>query len=114
MLIPAIPVSAEGETPGEGMVINKTATDNDDGTYEIQLEAYATGEAIISEETRDIPTGIILVLTTSPGPWIMIFDDRFNSYGTEPAATFMTAAIMEGVITSGTNWMTAVMLRSQW
>lgn len=48
-----------------GMEISKTATANDDGTYTITLGAYATGRKIISEETKDIPTDIVLVLDQS-------------------------------------------------
>lgn len=49
----------------EGMEISKTAADNGDGTYTITLEAYATGEKISTEVTKDIPTDIILVLDQS-------------------------------------------------
>lgn len=55
--------SASGST--NGMEINKTATANGDGTYTVQLEAYATGDKIISEITKDIPTDIVLVLDES-------------------------------------------------
>ena len=48
-----------------GMVINKTATANADGTYTIQLEAYATGSKVITEVKEDIPTDIVLVLDQS-------------------------------------------------
>lgn len=48
-----------------GMKISKTATANADGSYTITLEAYATGEKIISEVTEDAPTDIILVLDQS-------------------------------------------------
>lgn len=48
-----------------GMYINKTATANDDGTYTIQLEAYATGDKVITETKKDVPTDIVLVLDQS-------------------------------------------------
>lgn len=48
-----------------GMIINKNARDNKDGTYTISLEAYATGSKVISEITKDVPTDIILVLDQS-------------------------------------------------
>lgn len=51
--------------PDNGMSISKTATANDDGTYTIQLEAYATGSKVISEVTKDVPTDIVLVLDQS-------------------------------------------------
>lgn len=48
-----------------GMEISKTATANEDGTYTITLEAYATGSKVISTEKKDIPTDIVLVLDQS-------------------------------------------------
>lgn len=66
----SVPVYA-GDEPGSidpsdnGMVISKTAKSNGDGTYEITLEAYATGEKIISEVTKDQPSDIVLVLDQS-------------------------------------------------
>lgn len=52
-------------TENKGMEISKTATPNDDDTYTITLEAYATGEKISTEVTKDVPTDIILVLDQS-------------------------------------------------
>lgn len=57
-----------------GMEISKTATANDDGSYTITLEAYATGEKFISEVTEDVPTDIILVLDQSGS-----MDDAFDA-----------------------------------
>lgn len=57
---------AEGESnPGDGMKINKTATVNASGTTTITLEAFATGNKIITTETKDVPTDIILVIDQS-------------------------------------------------
>lgn len=58
---------AEGESnPGDGMKINKTAKVIDDkGTTRITLEAFATGSKIITTETKDVPTDIILVIDQS-------------------------------------------------
>ena len=61
-LVYPIPVNAAEEN---GMVINKTSTANTNGTYTIQLEAYATGSKIITETTKDKPTDIVLVLDES-------------------------------------------------
>lgn len=47
----------------DGLVMNKTATANDDGTYNIKLEAYTTGSVSTTESTK--PTDIILVLDQS-------------------------------------------------
>ena len=57
--------TANDTATDNGMVINKTATANGDGSYTITLEAYATGEKFISEVTEDVPTDIILVLDQS-------------------------------------------------
>lgn len=47
----------------DGLVMDKTATANDDGTYKITLEAYTTGTVSTSETTK--PTDIVLVLDQS-------------------------------------------------
>lgn len=62
-----IPLGLDDSTTGSdnGMVINKTATANSNGTYTIQLEAYATGSKVITEVKEDIPTDIVLVLDQS-------------------------------------------------
>lgn len=47
-LLPTTALAVEGSTrAGEsGLVLNKTATLEDDGTYTIQLEAFSTGETL--------------------------------------------------------------------
>ena len=52
-------------TTDNGVVTSKTATKNDNGTYTITLEAYATGSKVISEIQKDVPTDIVLVLDQS-------------------------------------------------
>lgn len=47
----------------DGLVMDKTATANDDGTYKITLEAYTTGSVSTTESTK--PTDIVLVLDKS-------------------------------------------------
>lgn len=56
--------AADGEE-NDGLVVNKTAKANGDGTYTITLEAYATGESVTSSTEKDVPTDIILVLDQS-------------------------------------------------
>ncbi len=56
---------ASSSSESEGMEFSKTAVDNGDGTYTITLEAYATGEEVISTIYQDIPTDIVLVLDQS-------------------------------------------------
>lgn len=64
LIVPAS--SAYADQPGDsGMQFSKTATANNDGTYTITLEAYATGSQVTSTITEDIPTDIILVLDQS-------------------------------------------------
>lgn len=68
LLIPgtlAMPAKAADGDTDNGMKVSKTAVANDDGTYTITLEAYATGKKIISEVKKDVPTDIILVLDQS-------------------------------------------------
>lgn len=57
----------------DGLVINKTATANDDGTYNIKLEAYTTGSVSTTESTK--PTDIVLVLDQSGS-----MDDDMTTY----------------------------------
>ena len=63
----------DNNAENKGMVLSKTATPNGNGTYKIQLEAYATGEEITSTVTKDIPTDIVLVLDQSGS-----MDDSMN------------------------------------
>lgn len=65
LALPATTAYAEEDSGNKGMEISKTATANKDGSYTITLEAYATGEKVISEITKDVPTDIILVLDQS-------------------------------------------------
>lgn len=65
LILPAAATEGETPEPVSPMVVNKTATANGDGTYAITLEAFATGEKITSQISRDVPTDIILVLDQS-------------------------------------------------
>lgn len=64
LIVPAT-VYADDLTADSGMKISKTATANDDGSYTVTLEAYATGEKVITEQKTDIPTDIVLVIDQS-------------------------------------------------
>lgn len=57
----------------DGLVMNKTATANKDGTYNIKLEAYTTGSVSTTESTK--PTDIVLVLDQSGS-----MDENMTSY----------------------------------
>lgn len=74
--------AVEGDSKNNGMVINKTATANNDGTYTIQLEAYATGNKVITEVTEDVPTDIVLVLDQSGSMENDIGTVSFSQYST--------------------------------
>lgn len=74
--------AADGEE-NDGLVLNKTAVPNDDGTYTITLEAYATGESVTSSTKKDVPTDIILVLDDSGSmtyKFSTVTDDSFVRY----------------------------------
>ena len=71
--------NADTGSSSSGMEISKTATANDNGTYTIQLEAYATGSKVISEVKKDIPTDIVLVLDQSGS-----MDDPIGTITFEP------------------------------
>lgn len=65
--LPVLPggAAAADDPADNGMKISKTATPNDDGTYTITLEAYATGSKVTTTVNKDIPTDIVLVLDQS-------------------------------------------------
>lgn len=62
-----LPATAYADDPpaDSGIMFSKTATANDDDSYTITLEAFATGSQTTSTETKDVPTDIILVLDQS-------------------------------------------------
>lgn len=64
LIVPGMRAYAENDTDS-GMKISKTATANDDGSYTITLEAFATGSKVITEQKTDIPTDIVLVIDQS-------------------------------------------------
>ena len=64
LIVPGTRAYADNE-PDSGMKISKTATANNDGSYTIMLEAFATGSTVITEQKTDIPTDIVLVIDQS-------------------------------------------------
>ena len=72
---PQDPTKVEGEAP-DGLVMNKTAKANDDGSYTIKLEAYSTG-SVTSVETSK-PTDIVLVLDQSGSMSYKFNDVRYD------------------------------------
>lgn len=85
LALPATTAYAEDGSSNKGMEISKTATANQDGSYTITLEAYATGEKVISEITKDVPTDIILVLDQSGSMAEDIGTVSFEQYKDESA-----------------------------
>ena len=71
--------SAEGETDN-GLILDKIATVNDDGTYTIRMEAYTEGT--VTTSTKTIPVDIVLVLDQSGS---MAYDFNGNSTNTNTA-----------------------------
>lgn len=58
--------AADGDASGEsGVVVSKTATLEDDGTYTINLSAYATGTTSTITEKSGTPLDIVLVIDQS-------------------------------------------------
>lgn len=79
LILPAAATEGETTEPVSPMVVNKTAKLNPDGTYTITLEAFATGEKITSQISRDVPTDIILVLDQSGS-----MSDKMSVYNFAP------------------------------
>ena len=80
LILPAAATEGETPEPVSPMVVNKTAKLNPDGTYTITLEAFATGEKITSQISRDVPTDIILVLDQSGSMGYDMSQYDFRSY----------------------------------
>lgn len=82
LVIPGLPAYAEGEgeSSNSGMKLNKTAVANKNGTYTITLEAYATGQKVISQVNKDVPTDIVLVLDQSGSMTHDIGTFKFEEY----------------------------------
>ncbi len=75
-----VPVYAAEETKDNGMKIDKKAKANNDGSYTITLEAYATGEKITNVVNKDVPTDIVLVIDQSGSMKEDIGKPQYSSY----------------------------------
>ena len=82
LIVPAT-VYADDPPADSGMKISKTATANDDGSYTVTLEAFATGAQTTSTVTKDIPTDIILVLDQSGSMKDPMGGDVYKAYREE-------------------------------
>lgn len=79
LFVPASTAYADDTPADSGMRYNKTAKANDDGSYTITLEAFATGSQQTTTQTKDVPTDIILVLDQSGS-----MDDPMGGYTYNP------------------------------
>lgn len=77
-LLPGAAMAA-GEDDGGKMVVDKTATLEDDGTYTIKLSAYATGQTTTETIKTGNPLDIVLVLDQSGS-----MADSITSYSYQP------------------------------
>lgn len=77
-LLPGAAMAA-GEDDGGRMVVDKTATLEDDGTYTIELSAYATGRTTTETIKTGEPLDIVLVLDQSGS-----MADSITSYSYQP------------------------------
>lgn len=77
-LLPGAAMAA-GEDDGGKMVVDKTATLEDDGTYTIKLSAYATGQTTTETIKTGKPLDIVLVLDQSGS-----MADSITSYSYQP------------------------------
>lgn len=91
MLPGAAAVDTVDGTPGlnvgerldaEGLETSKTVTPNEDGTYTVTLDAYATGDLQITD--THVPTDIVLVLDQSGSmddPFEYEFEEYYQRFG---------------------------------
>ncbi|NLL63378.1 MAG: VWA domain-containing protein [Ruminococcaceae bacterium] len=87
----------EGMVSANGLELAKRVTDNKDGTYKVQLEAYATGEVVTTTTIveRAIPTDIVLVLDVS-GSMNYRFGDNLGRYKDIKSSLDTTLGQIEG------------------
>lgn len=66
-LFPTVALAADGEGSGnaEGIKVSKTAELADDGTYTINLEAYATGTTTTVTEKSNVPLDVVMIIDQS-------------------------------------------------
>lgn len=81
-LLPGAAMAA-GEDDGGRMVVDKTATLEDDGTYTIELSAYATGQTTTEIIKTGKPLDIVLVLDQSGSMADSIKSYRYTALPTD-------------------------------
>lgn len=91
------PAAAADADPLDNLVLNKTAQLEDDGTYTIKLEAYATGEVSTTTIKQVVPTDVILVLDQSGS-----MDDAMDGI---PSDTYSAANPTNAQVAEGTYYV---------
>lgn len=61
----AAALAATSGVDADGLITEKTATPNDDGSYTVSMSAYVTGEVTSTTTTTTTPCDIVLVLDLS-------------------------------------------------
>lgn len=69
---------AAAEESDNGLSLNKSVTDNGNGNYTLNLEAWATGSKTITSTSKSVPTDIILVLDQSGSMNFCMYGDCNN------------------------------------
>ena len=86
MFLPNASARAAGEDAGSpvaddsGVVLSKTVSGPDKGVYTLTLEAYVTGQKVVTEVKKDIPTDIVLVLDQSGSMAQNMYKYKFTAY----------------------------------
>lgn len=91
----AMAAETDGEASVEGMVVNKMATVNPSGGFDITLEAYATGDVHISSELQDVPTDIVLVVDQSTSMENCIYCGKSKDGNTHNHNTYVAATTID-------------------
>lgn len=76
----ALTPRATGTDDNNGLELSKSVVQNADGSYTLTLEAYATGDKVITEVKKDVPTDIVLVLDQSGSMADPMYTYGFREY----------------------------------
>ena len=97
-LLPTTASAVESDPSLDNLVMNKTVQLEDNGTYTINLEAYAKGQVSTETVKRVIPADIVLVLDQSGS----MHDDRYPIDGI-PSDTYteVTGRLTNGQVADG-------------
>ena len=97
-MLPSTASAVESDPSLDNLVMNKTVQLEDDGTYTINLEAYAKGQVSTETVKRVIPADIVLVLDQSGS----MHDDRYPIDGIpSDVYTQVTDSLTNGQVADG-------------